>query len=323
MDQQKAERAGVPALGSGAALGSGKLVPQDTTLAPDIGGANEIAAFGSDTPAAPAASEDGSEGGDGRGDDDGTSTDTSKGMGGGTVAALIMGVLAVVGLVVGVLKWRSNSNANRQPQQMMGVEATHQNPTFGNGDDNAYVEPSATQAAMYDNGKIVITSTGGAVYAVPTESGSSAQPVVYATYAGGAGGANGANGDSNGIRNNQNMDADGYQVDGYCDDVASTANNSNGGGGGGINQGMDVNGYQVDGYYDDVEGSSRPCPNPVGANICARGSAASSSGRACKRTVVANSRFCAGHTCKLARCFNTRSSSEEFCAEHGAPESVI
>ena len=236
--------------------------------------------------------------------------------------------------------------------------ATTVNPTFivagadaGAGSTNGggsvgavvYMEADPKQPDVYDNAKENQNTAANAAtsieYAVPMQAAAASSAVpVYATYASSSAGGIGC---SNGSNVNRNMDVNGYQIDGYCDDAATNAGSTTATDNGVINRNMDINGYQIDGYYDDAAGgginscirhdtaqaeqraatattasTSTTNNSKSGDNAtCARGNSLEG-GRACRNRSIPNSEFCTGHTCKKVDCFSTKSSSEKYCLGH-------
>ena len=72
-----------------------------------------------------------------------------------------------------------------------------------------------------------------------------------------------------------------------------------------------------------IGAGARPAPGTathVPGGVCGRGVA--SGGRACKHAAVAGSKFCTGHTCETAGCFETKSAAATGCSTHILPTST-
>ena len=120
-------------------------------------------------------------GGDAGGGGDGTVvTGPGNGVGGGTLAAVIMGAAAAIGLVVGVFKWRSNSRANVPPP---AVAHFNNNRTF----DPAGSGTTATAAAT-TAGRPPRQPSSSTLYAVPMEASGGGPASTLSTKATAGGG---------------------------------------------------------------------------------------------------------------------------------------
>ena len=256
-------------------------------------------------------------------------------MGGGTIAALIMGVLAVVGIIAIVLQRRAQNNA-ALPQPGRPTAAFN-NQMYGGGAaaSGGSTNPSITYATVAPEP----VDGGGSVSGTYDDAARS-----NASLQSNAGGA--------GVQYRPIYDMSGNMVDGrgadagtYDDAARSHASLRSNAGGAGVQYRpiYDMSGNMVDGrgadaadaagkvrvvvagagstYAQPLDKVDRPRPEaptlPVRrATVFAACERPSPNGGTCKNPQTKDSPFCAGHVCPSAGCTASKSSTELRCPLH-------